>query len=140
MSDAFSTPRNRITTIVLLVLCVLSAIAAVLVGIDDNLPGVFLALFAGIAFVLAFSHPWRSIRKFLFLLLASVLGFVFLIILNIALDFITRNPATSDSLRNLLQGRAGDAGILVLSMLSMAAFLVAAVGSLVLFIRSRRKK
>ena len=93
MIDAFSTPRNRIKTLILLVVCGLSATVAVVVGIDDNLPGVMLALLAAIAFVLAFTHPWRTTRKFMFLLLASVLGFVLFIIMNIIFDSIAQNPS-----------------------------------------------
>ena len=43
MSDAFSTPSNRIKALILLAICGLLAIAAVVVGIDDNLPGILLA-------------------------------------------------------------------------------------------------
>ena len=57
MIDAFSTSRNRIKTLTLLVVCGLSAIASVIVGIDDNLPGILLAFLAATAFVLAFVHP-----------------------------------------------------------------------------------
>ena len=70
MIGALSTPQNRIKTLILLVICGLLAIAAAAVGIDDNLPGILLAYLAATAFVLAFVHPWRSARKFMFLLLA----------------------------------------------------------------------
>jgi len=68
MIDAFSTRSNKIKTLILLVICGWSAIASVVLGIDDNPPGVLLALFAAIAFILAFSHTWRTTRKFIFLL------------------------------------------------------------------------
>ncbi len=88
----------RIITLILLAVCGLLAIAASVIGIDDNPPGILLAFLAATAFILAFVHPWRTPRKFLFLLLASVLGFGLFIILNILLDSITQNPATSDSI------------------------------------------
>jgi uncharacterized membrane protein (UPF0136 family) len=76
MIAAFSTPYNRTRTFILLAVCGLLAIAAAAIGIDDNPPGVLLAFLAATAFVLAFVHPWRTARKFMFLLLASFLGFV----------------------------------------------------------------
>ena len=139
MIDAFSTPRNRIKTLILLVVCGLSATVAVVAGIDDNLPGVLLALLAAIAFVLAFAHPWRTARKFMFLLLASVLGFVLFVIMNIITDSIAQNPATSDALKNLIQSPVTDALNLIIAMICAAAFIVGAIGSVAMFIRSRRE-
>jgi len=103
MVSAFSPPQNRKKTLILLAMCGLLAIAAVVVGIDDNLPGILLAFLAATAFVLAFAHPWRTARKFMFLLLASILSFVLFIILNIILDTVAQDPATSGALQDLLQ-------------------------------------
>ena len=65
MIDAFSTRNNKFKTLILLVVCGLLAIASIFVGIDDNPSGVLLALFSAITFILAFSHPWRTTRKFI---------------------------------------------------------------------------
>ena len=137
MIDAFSTPSNRIKTLILLVVCGLSAIASVVVGIDDNPPGILLALLAATAFVLAFAHPWRTVRKFMFLLLASVLGFVLFIIQDIISNSIAQSPTTSGALQNLIQSTAIDVLNLILSMICSAAFIVGAIGSVAMFIRSR---
>ena len=139
MSDAFSTPRNRITTFILLAICGLLAIAAVVVGIEDNLPGILLAFLAATTFVLAFAHTWRTARKFMFLLLASVLGFVLFIILNIIFDSVAQNPATSGALQDLIQSPAINALNLIVAMICPAAFIVGAVGSVAMFIRNRRQ-
>jgi uncharacterized membrane protein len=139
MLAAFSTSRNSRKTLVLLAVCGLSATAAVMVGIDDNLPGILLALLAAIAFVLAFAHPWRTVRKFMILLLASVLGFVLFVILNIISDTITQNPAASLAVKTLLQSSFMEALNLIIAMICPAAFLVGAIGSIVMFIRSRRQ-
>jgi uncharacterized membrane protein (UPF0136 family) len=138
MIDIFSTPRNRIKTLILLVTCGLSAIAATVVGINDNPPGILLAFLAAIAFVLAFVHPWRTARKFMFLLLASVLGFVLFVILNIIFDSVAHNPATSGALQDLIQSPAIDTLNLIIAMICPAAFIVGAVGSVVMFIRNHR--
>ena len=139
MIDAFSTPRNRIKTLVLLVVCGLLAITAVAVGIEDNPPGILLAFLAATAFVLAFTHPWRTTRKFMFLLLASVLGFVLFVILSITSDSVVQNPATSGTLKDLIQSPAINALNVIFIMICPAAFTVGAVGSVAMFIRSRRQ-
>jgi len=137
--DAFSTPHNRIRTLILLVTCGLLAIAAAVVGINDNPPGILLAFLAAIAFVLAFVHPWRATRQFLFLFLASVLGFVLFVILNIVFDSVAQNPATSGALQNLIQSPTIDTLNLIFAMLCPAAFIVGAVGSVAMFIRNRNQ-
>ena len=139
MTGTFSTPHNRKMTLILLAICGLLAIAAVVVGIDDNLPGILLAFLAATAFVLAFVHPWRTARKFMFLLLASVLGFVLFAILNIIFDSVAQDPATSGALQDLMQSPAIDALNLIIAMICPAAFIVGAVGSVAMFIRSRRQ-
>jgi len=126
-------------TLILLAICGLLAIAAVVVGIDDNLPGILLAFLAATAFVLAFVHPWRTARKFMFLLLASILGFVLFIILNIILDTVAQNPANTGTLQDLLQSPAIDAFIIIIAMICSAAIIVGAVGSVAMFIRNRRR-
>jgi uncharacterized membrane protein len=135
MNDALSTPHNRIKTFILLVICGLSAIAATAVGIDDNPPGVLLAYLAATAFVLAFVHPWRTARKFIFLLLASLLG----VVLFIILDIVAQYPATTGALQNLLQSPAMDAFNIIFAMICSAAFIIGALGSVVMFIRNRRQ-
>ncbi len=139
MIDAFSAPRNRIKTFIFLVTCGLLAIASVVVGIDDNPPGIMLAYLAATAFVLAFSHPWRTARKFMFLLLASVLGFILFIILSMISDSIVQNPASSDTLQKLIESPVNEALSIIFAMLCSAAFLVGVVGAVVMFIRNRRQ-
>ena len=139
MTIAFSTRHNRKMTVILLAVCGLLAIAAVVVGIDDNLPGILLAFLAATAFILAFAHPWRTARKFMFLLLAAVLGFVLFVILNIILDSVVHDPATSAALQDLIQSPVSNALNLIIAMICPAAFIVGAVGSVAMFIRSRRQ-
>ena len=140
MIDAFSKRSNRIKTLILLVICCLLAIASTFMGIDENPPGILLALLAAVTFVLAFSHPWRTARKFMFLLLAAVLGLVLFIIVSIVSDSIVQNPASSDALQNLIQSPVNEALSIISAMLCSAAFLVGVVGAIVMFIRSRSQK
>ena len=139
MIAAFSTPQNRSRTFGLLASGGLLAIAAAAVGVDDNLPGVLLAFLAAIAFVLAFVHPWRTAQKFLLLLLASVLGFVLYIIVNIVLDTAVQNSATAGALRDLLESPVVETLSVIIAILCPAAFVVGAAGSAAVFVRNRRR-
>ena len=140
MASAFSTPHNRKKTLVLLAICGLLAAAAVMVGIEDNLPGVLLAYLAAAAFVLVFVHPWRTARRFMFLLLASAAGLVLFVILNIIVDSVVQSSATSGALQDLIESPAIDTLNLIIAMVCPAAFIVGAVGSVAMFIRSRRQR
>ena len=135
---AFS-PPNRIKTLILLAICVVLAIVAVSIGIDDNPPGFLLAFLAAIAFILAFVHPWRSARNFGFLILASVLGIVLFVIVNIVSDSIIQNPATSEKLRNLIESPANEAFTVTFAMILPAGFLIGAIGAVAMLIRNRRR-
>ena len=139
MIAVFSTPQNRIKTFVLLAVCGLLAIAAAAVGVDDNPPGVLLAFLAATAFVLAFVHPWRTAKKFVLLLLASVLGFLLYIALNIVLDIAAQDPATAGALQYLLQSPVVEALSVIIAILCPAVFIVGAVGAVVMFVRNRRR-
>jgi uncharacterized membrane protein (UPF0136 family) len=134
-----STPSNRNKTFILLAICALLAIAGAAVGIDDNPPGILLAFLSATAFVLAFVHPWRTARKFMFLILASLLGFVLYIILNIILDTAAQNPAATSALQDLLNSPIVNALSIIIAMICAAAIIVGAVGSVAMFIRNRRR-
>jgi hypothetical protein len=75
----------------------------------------------------------------MFLLLASVLGFILYIILNIILDTATQNPAASSGLRDLTQSPIFNGFSIIIVMICAAAFIVGAVGSVAMAIRNRRR-
>lgn len=137
MTAAFSA-LHRTRTIVFLGICILAGIAAAVVGIDDNPPGIFLAYLAAIALVLAFVHPWRTARQFLYLLIGSVLGHALSAILNNLIAAVAHAPGTTGVLQKLLQGFAVAAFILA-TLICPAAFIVGAAGSVAMLIRNRRR-
>jgi hypothetical protein len=85
MFEAFSKPQRR-RTLLFLVICGALAAAAGVVGVDDNFPGDSLVWLSAIALVLAFVHPWRTARRFLLLIGASVLGFVVFAVLSASME------------------------------------------------------
>lgn len=138
MLNILLTPLNRVRTLILLSICGLSAIAATIVGIDDNLPGILLAFLAAFAFVFAFVHPWRTARQFRFLLITSALGIVLFVILNNVFAFLAHNSVSPGVLQCMLQSLAVVAFLLA-AMIFPAAFIVGAAGWIVMFMRSRRR-
>ena len=67
--------KSRKVTFIFLAISCLSLIAAFIVGISDNLPGLLLCYIASSAFILAIVHGWRKVWKYLVLLGGSVVGF-----------------------------------------------------------------
>jgi len=138
MLQALATPRDRTRTLIVLAICGAAAIAAVLVGISDNPPGIFLALAAAAAFVLAFVHPWRTPKQFGRLLLASGLGFLLFAVLHNVFEALAGMAESIAVLHGLLDG-LGVAAFLLAVLVCPAAILVSVVALVVVFIRNRRR-
>jgi hypothetical protein len=124
MFEAFSKPQ-RTRTLLFVVICGALAAAAGIVGMTDNLVGSSLMGLSVIALVLAFVHPWRTSRRFLLLIGASVLGFVAFAVLSATLENA---------------GVAGIGGIFFLLALFLcpAGFVVGIIGAVGTFLASRR--
>ena len=137
MLQALATPRDRTRTFILLAACGAAGIAAALIGIDDNPPGIFLALAAAVAFVLAFVHPWRTPKQFGRLLLASGLGVLLFAVLHNVLEALAGTAEDIAALQDLLDGLAV-AAFLLATLLCPAAILVSVVAFVVALIRNRR--
>lgn len=131
MLEALSISRNRNRTFVLLAICGMLALAAAAVGIDDNPPGLLLAFFSAAAFTVAFVHPWRATKNFKILMLASGLGLVVFGFLHNAFHALASVAGSSGLTHDLLSG-AGVAFFLIAILLCPPAFLVGAVGAIVM--------
>jgi hypothetical protein len=136
MLEVFLTPRNRIRTLILLVVCSLSAIAAAVIGISDNLPGILLVFLAVTSFVLAFVHPWRTSRQFRRLLYTSALGLVVFGVLHNVFEAIGGQLTGSGFLQGLVNG-AGVAFFLITILICPPGIVIGAIGALVMFIKNR---
>jgi hypothetical protein len=135
MLQAFTRPNRRLT-IGLFVLCSGLAIAAALVGLADNPPGLLLALLAGMAAVAAFVHPWRTVNQFWYLAFYSVLGLVLFGVLHNVFEALAHHRTGALS-KYALEPLAVTT-FLVAIFVCPAAFLVGIIGTLITFIRSRR--
>jgi hypothetical protein len=139
MLEALSTPRNRTVMLVFLGVCCACAIGAAVVGVSDNPPGILLAFLAATAFILAFVHPWRTSKQFKYLFYASGLGlFVFAVLHNV-LEAVAEKFVSFGLLHGLLQGLSVTF-FLAAILICPPGLLVGAVGSVVMFIRNRRRR
>ena len=86
MLEAFTTPQRRRVTVIFLAVFCLAAAATLALGLDGNTPGLAAAWLAATALVLAFVHPRRRPRQFVYVLYAAGLGFVLFVVLHNVLD------------------------------------------------------
>lgn len=138
--EAWTKPHHRVRTYALLVLCGVFALAAGLVGVGDNPVGIFLAWSAGLALILAFVHPWRTAKPYRRLLYASVLGFILFAVLHNVFYALsgTMIEAETRPPQNLLEVLSVAAFLLAI-LICIPAALLGLVGSVVMFIRNRRR-
>jgi len=76
--------KSRKVMVGLVMLCCVLLLAAFIVGISDNPPGLALCYLATVSLILAFVNAWRKVKYFLILLGSSVIGFaVFAVLHNV---------------------------------------------------------
>jgi hypothetical protein len=136
MLTAFSNTRNRYRSLILLVVCGVFAFGASILGIEDNPPGIASAFLSTIAFILALVHPWKASKNFRRLMYASAFGFIVFAILHNVLHGVASSAGSSGLAHDLLSG-AGVAFFLAAVLLCPPAFLVGAIGAIVMSRRER---
>jgi hypothetical protein len=134
--EALSTPHNRRRTAACLGIAGLLAIAAGIVGISDNPPGILMLYAGASALVVAFVHPWRTSRPFRYLLYASVLGFVVFAVVHNVFEVVAARMGGPSFVVAVLQG-IQVAAFLIAVLICPPALVIGAVGAIVMWIRSR---
>ena len=81
-SHLFSRLKPRGSTLGFLSATAILTLAASLVGIADNPPGIILLYGAGVCLVLALAHRWRTPSKFGLLLGGSIVGFFITVMIH----------------------------------------------------------
>jgi len=120
------------------VLCCVLLLAAFIVGISDNPPGLALCYLAAVSLILAFVHAWRKGKYFLILLGSSVIGFaVFAVLHNVfyALAEISSDIVVLSRMLKFLDV----ASFLVAIFVCPAGLLIGAIGGM-LTVAARFKK
>jgi hypothetical protein len=134
MLQALSTRHNRTQSLFLFGGSVLLAIAAVLIGVDDNPPGIFLAFLSATALVLVFVHPWRIAKQYRALFVRSALAILGFIIVHNVLDTVAAAVVNAAPLHILLESLSILA-FLVSVLLGPTALIIGLVGWLVMTLR-----
>ena len=139
MIKALSTHHNRMLSIIFLAACCISAIAAGVIGIDDNAPGILCAFIAAAALILAFVHPWRSAKQFGLLLLGAVLCFVISAVLHNVFHAIAGGMESAQVSRKMLEG-LGVAAFLLAVLICPPAVMVGLIGSVAMLVRKHHQQ
>jgi hypothetical protein len=139
MLEALSTPRNRNRTFILLGISAVLVIAAAIVGISDNPPGLILMYLSASSFVASFVHPWKASQQFRRLLYASGLGVVVFVILHLLSENVASTIDATGLVDDLLAG-AGSAFFVLGTVLCPAGFLIGAFGAVVMSMRERHSR
>jgi hypothetical protein len=137
MFRSFSAPYLT-GTVILVVLATVLAAGAVLLGIDDNPPGLALAMLAGSILVTAFVYHWRSPKRFLLLCAISLGLIVVLGGVLIAIDISVTGGRLPGSVAPAVES-VGNALALALTFLAVPSVFVGLVGALVVWLAGRRK-
>ena len=114
-------------------------ISAIIVGVSDNIPGIVLCYLATIVLAVALTRTWRKTKRFLILMVASVIGFFVFVFLHNAFYALTILTNHIAALSHLMEAFHVVFFIIAI-FLCPATFLVGAVGSIVCAIIERRKR
>ncbi len=120
-------------------ICCGSLIAAFIVGISNNLPGLALCYVAAISIILAFVHTWRRLKYFLILASVSLVGFAICVILHNVFYAVSRMAGDIIVLSRLLEFSHAVFFIIAI-FICPAGFLIGAVGSIVTAITYFKKR
>jgi len=137
MLKSFSSPYLTVTMI-LVVLAMISAAGAVLIGIEDNPPGIALAMLAGTILVTAFVHHWRSPKRFLTLCAISFGLIVILVGILIATDVSLTGGRVPEPVAPAVES-GGNALALMVAFLAVPSVFVGLVGALLVRLAGGRK-
>ena len=131
--------RKRKEVLVLAgVFCAL-VISAIVVGVSNNIPGIVLCYLAAVVLAVAATRTWRKTKRFLILVVASVIGFFVFVFLHnafYALTMLTNHIAALSHLMEVFHV----VFFIIAVFLCPATFLVGVVGSIFCAVIERRKQ
>lgn len=137
MLRSSSSSYHRVT-LILMVLAAASAAGAVLAGVDDNPPGLALAMLAGLMLVTALVHSWRSPKRFLSLSAAAFGLSVIAVGILIAVDISLTGGHVPEAIAPVVDA-GGNALALMVAFLVVPSILVGLAGTLITWLTGRRK-
>ena len=78
-------------TYIFLILSIITIIAALIVSISDNPPGIILSYLSSLFLIVAFTHNWAKAKPYILLAVASLMGFVISAILSNVFEVIGKD-------------------------------------------------
>jgi uncharacterized membrane protein (UPF0136 family) len=136
--DAQGRRKRKEVFILAGIFCAL-VISAIVVGVSDNIPGIVLCYAATVVLVVASTRTWRKTKKFLILVLTSVIGFFIFVFLHNAFYALTILTTHIAALSHLMEAFHVIFFIIAV-FLCPTTFLVGVVGSIVCAIMERRRQ
>ena len=134
-----NTKSSRRVTILWVAICCGFLMAAFVVGISGNLPGVALCYLAAISIILAFVHSWRRVKYFFILLSISLVGFFVFVVLHNVFYGLGQMAVDINILAQLLDFFHA-VFFIIATLVCPAGFLIGVVGSVVTMIAYFKKK
>ena len=131
--------RDRRATLILIAMGCGFLAAALLIGVNDNPPGLALVYLAVAAWILAFARRWRRVRSFVILLGVGLVGFLLSVILHNLLYALSELAADMVVLSRVL-GFLGVVFFIFGVLVCPPGVLIGVVGSVVMAVRDRRRK
>ena len=118
------------STYIYLILSIVLIVAALIVSIPDNPPGILLSFLSSVLFILAFTHNWDKAKPYVLLTVTSLVGFGISVILHNVFEGIGKGTFLEI---------IGAFFFLLAIFLCPAGLLIGIVGSLVQSFRKGRK-
>jgi len=87
----FGEKRSLKISLLFLALCVLLTVLALVIGIDDNIPGFIVLVLGAFALALAIVQGWRRSKKYEILAIASFAGIFLFVILHNVFEGLAKN-------------------------------------------------
>ncbi|MEN8120780.1 MAG: hypothetical protein ABFS35_10555 [Bacteroidota bacterium] len=137
LEKLFGNVKSRKISLIFIATGILLMIVALIFGISDNPPGIILAFISICAITLAFVHHWTKLKKFLVLLIGSVLGFpVFAVLHNLfyGLAIMAKDIIVVKQILEILDVSS----FLIAIFLCPVGIIVGAIGSIVLAIKNKK--
>ena len=117
-------------TYIFLILSITAMVAAIIVSIPDNPPGILLSFLSSVLFILAFTYNCHKAKPYVLLAVISLVGFVIGILLSNILEGIGKETFLE---------KIGVFFFLLAIFICPAGILIGIVGSLVQSIKRKRE-
>ncbi|UCE65108.1 MAG: hypothetical protein JSU85_09520 [Candidatus Zixiibacteriota bacterium] len=90
-ATVFGEKRSLRVSLIFLALCAIFTVLALVIGIDDNIPGFIILVLGAFSLALAIVHGWRKSKKYGILAIGSFVGIFLFGILHNVFEGLAKN-------------------------------------------------